>query len=354
MHRTFGVVFTAFITALVAVPAAQAPATPTGRDEVIRAIGSRFETTYVFPDVAARVGPELEKRIKAGAYREITDGQAFADALTNDLRTITGDQHARVGYSKEPFPPMNEAPQSPAPRSADEIRRQLAAVNYGFLKVERLPGNIGFLDLDFFADPEFGGATAAAAMSFVADTDALIVDLRFNGGGNSRMVALIASYLFESDPQHLNDIVVPRENLLKQSWTLPYVEGRKFGRAKPVYILTSAKTFSAAEEFAYDLQTLGRATVVGEKTRGGANPSGRFRINDHYAVIVPTAQAINPHTKSNWEAGVVPELAVPSDDALRTAQIRILDHLIQHGDADLREQRAQRKVALEKQKSQRP
>jgi len=252
MHRTLGVVFTAFITALVAVPAAQAPATPTGRDEVIRAIGSRFETTYVFPDVAARVGPELEKRIKAGAYREITDGQAFADALTNDLRTITGDQHARVGYSKEPFPPMNEAPQSPAPRSADEIRRQLAAVNYGFLKVERLPGNIGFLDLDFFADPEFGGATAVAAMSFVADTDALIVDLRFNGGGNSRMVALIASYLFESDPQHLNDIVVPRENLLKQSWTLPYVEGRKFGRAKPVYILTSAKTFSAAEEFAYD------------------------------------------------------------------------------------------------------
>jgi hypothetical protein len=353
MHRISGVIFTAFITGLVAVPAAQAPLA--GRDEVIRAIAARFETTYVMPDVAARVRPELEKRIQAGAYREIPDGQAFADALTRDLRAITADQHVRVGYSKEPFPPMNEAPQSPSPRSADDTRRQMAALNYGFLKVERLPGNIGFLDLDFFADPELGGATAAAAMSFVAETDALIVDLRFNGGGNSRMVALLASYLFDSDPQHLNDIVVPRENLLKQSWTVPHVAGRRFGRAKPVYILTSAKTFSAAEEFAYDLQALGRATIVGEKTRGGANPSGRFRISDHYAVIVPTAQAVNPHTKSNWEGtGVVPELAIPAGDALRTAQIRILERLIQDGNADLREERVRRKEALEKQHSQRP
>lgn len=351
MNRTLGAVFATFFTALIAVPVAQVPATPASRDEVIRAIASRFETTYVFPDVAARVGPELQRRLRAGAYRDIADGQALADALTNDLRTITADPHVRVGYSKEPFPPMNEAPQPPAPRSPDEIRRQMGAMNYGFLKVERLPGNIGFIDLDFFADPEFGGATAAAAMSFVADTDALIVDLRFNGGGSSRMVALLASYLFDGDPKHLTDIVAPRENFLKQSWTLPSVAGRKFGPTKPVYVLTSAKTFSAAEEFAYDLQALGRATVVGEKTRGGANPVGRFRINDHYAVLVSTAKAVNPHTKSNWEAGVVPELAVPSDDALRTAQIRILDQLIQHGDADLKEQRAQRKVALEKQKS---
>ncbi|HET7696553.1 MAG TPA: S41 family peptidase [Vicinamibacterales bacterium] len=349
MHRISAVVFTAFITVLVPVAAAQAPATPSGRDEVIRAIASRFETTYVFPDVGARVRPELEKRIQAGAYRDIPDGQAFADALTHDLRTITGDQHVRVGYSKEPFPPMNEAPQPPSPRSPDDTRRQMAALNFGFVKVERLPGNVGFVDLDFFADPELGGATAAAAMSFVAETDALIVDLRFNGGGNSRMVALLASYLFDSEPQHLNDIVVPRENLLKQSWTLPHVAGRKFGRTKPVYILTSARTFSAAEEFAYDLQALGRATIVGEKTRGGANPSGRFRISDHYAAIVPTAQAVNPHTKSNWEGtGVAPELAVPSGDALRTAQIRILERLIQHGDADLREDRVRRKEVLEK------
>jgi hypothetical protein len=355
MHRILGAVFSAFITVLAPVLAAQAPPTVAGRDEVIRAIASRFEMTYVFPDVAARVRPELEKRIQAGAYREVADGQDFADALTQDLRTITADQHVRVGYSKEPFPPMNEAPQPSSPRSPDETRRQMALANYGFLKVERLPGNIGFLDLDFFADPELGGATAAAAMSFVAETDALIVDLRFNGGGNSRMVALLASYLFDGAPQHLNDIVVPRENLLKQSWTLPHVAGRKFGAAKPVYILTSSKTFSAAEEFAYDLQALRRATIVGEKTRGGANPSGRFRISDHYAVIVPTAQAVNPYTKSNWEGtGVVPDLTIPSGDALRTAQIRLLEQLIQQGDADLREERVRRKEALEQQKSERP
>ncbi|HEX5069358.1 MAG TPA: S41 family peptidase [Vicinamibacterales bacterium] len=351
MPRISAIVFAALITVLASVPAAQSPANPSGRDELIRAIASRFDTTYVFPDVAARVRVELEKKIRAGAYRDIPDGQALADALTGDLRTITADQHVRVGYSREPFPPMNEAPEPATPRTADDAQRRLAAVNYGFLKVERLPGNIGFLDLDFFADPDEGGDTAAAAMSFLAGTDALIVDLRFNGGGNSRMVALLASYLFDGDPRHLNDIVAPRENFLKQSWTLPHVAGRKFGGSKPVYILTSATTFSAAEEFAYDLQALRRATIVGEKTRGGANPSGRFRVSDHYAVMVPTAQAVNPHTKSNWEGtGVVPEIAVPSSDALRTAQISLLDQLIRAGDPDLRDERVRRKESLEKQK----
>lgn len=353
MHRIYTVLM-ALISFLIGIPTPQAPVTNT-RDELVRAVINRLETTYVFPDVAARVRVELEKRIRAGAYRDIVDGQAFADVLTQDLRTIAGDQHLRVGYSKEPFPPMNEAPQLQSQRSPEETRRQLALTNFGFMKVERLPGNIGFLDVEFFADPELGGATAAAAMSFVADTDALIIDLRFNLGGSSRMVALLASYLFDGEPKHLSNILVPREGLLKQSWTLPYVPGRRFGGTKPVYILTSARTFSAPEEFAYDLQALRRATVVGEKTRGGANPAGRYRINEHYAVLVPTAQALNPHTKSSWEGtGIVPEVLSPSADAPRVAQIRILDGLIRDGHPDLRTERERRKEALEKQKPQRP
>ena len=349
MHR-HALALSALLFAFLTVsPTAQNTANQAEGAEAIRALIARLETTYVFPDVAARVRKELETRIQAGAYRDVAEGAPLADALTRDLRIITADQHVRVAYSNERFPPMTEATQTPSPQSLENTRRQLAAVNYGFLKVERLPGNIGFLDLDFFADPDMGGATAAAAMTFLAETDALIVDLRFNGGGNSRMVALLASYLFDGEPRHLTDIVVPRENWLKQSWTLPYVTGKKFGGAKPVYVVTSAKTFSAAEEFAYDLQSLGRATIVGEKTRGGANPSGRYRLTDHYAVMVPTAQAVNPHTKSNWEGtGVLPELSVAAGDALRIAQIRILERLIQDGSPDLKEDRLRRKDALEK------
>jgi hypothetical protein len=203
MHR-HALALSALLFAFLTVsPTAQNPANQAEGAEAIRALIARLETTYVFPDVAARVRKELETRIQAGAYRDVAEGAPLADALTRDLRIITADQHVRVAYSKEPFPPMTEAPQTPSPQSLENTRRQLAAVNYGFLKVERLPGNIGFLDLDFFADPDMGGATAAAAMTFLAETDALIVDLRFNGGGNSRMVALLASYLFDGEPRHL-------------------------------------------------------------------------------------------------------------------------------------------------------
>lgn len=352
MHRIAVSIAVALTAFLAGAALGQAHTAPPAKNEVIRAIIDRFETTYVFPEVSRRVRVEMERRVREGAYREVADGAAFAEALTRDLRAITADQHVLVKHSEKPFPPMSEAPQTPTPQAREETRRQMASFNYGFLKVERLPGNIGFLDLDYFADPDLGGATATAAMSFLAETDALIVDLRYNGGGNSRMVALLASYLFDSEPQHLNDIVVPTENLLKQSWTLPYVTGKKFGAAKQVYILTSAKTFSAAEEFAYDLQALGRATIVGEKTRGGANPAGRYRISDHYGVIIPSARAVNPHTKSNWEGtGVLPEISVPATEALRTSQIRILDALIRDGEADLKEDRLRRKELLEKQKS---
>lgn len=340
---------TAAVLAIFAGAASgQTPAAPSSKNEVIRAIIDRFESTYVFPDVARRVRLQMEQRIREDSYRDVGDGAPFAEALTRELRAITADQHVTVKYSERPLPPMNAMAEVPTPKAREESRRRSAMSNHGFLKVERLPGNIGLLDLDFFADPELAGETATAAMSFLADTDALIVDLRYNGGGNSRMVALVASYLFD-EQQHLNDIVVPRDNLVKQSWTLPYVAGRKFGAAKMVYILTSARTFSGAEELAYNLQALGRATIVGERTRGGANPSRRFRISEHYGVILPTAQAVNPHTKSSWEGvGVLPEIEVPATEALRTAELRILDALIRDGDASLKEERLRRKSSLEK------
>lgn len=195
MHRIAVSIAVALTAFLAGAALGQAPTAPPAHNEVIRAIIDRFETTYVFPEVSRRVRVEMEKRIREGAYRDVA--AAFAEALTRDLRAITADQHVLVKHSEKPFPPMSEVVQTPTPQAREETRRQMASFNYGFLKVERLPGNIGFLDLDYFADPDLGGATATAAMSFLAETDALIVDLRYNGGGNSRMVALLASYLFE-------------------------------------------------------------------------------------------------------------------------------------------------------------
>jgi C-terminal processing protease CtpA/Prc len=138
------------------------------------------------------------------------------------------------------------------------------------------------------------------------------------------MVALISSYLFGPDPVHLNDLYFRPDDSTHQWWTLPHVPGQRY-EGKPVYILTSKRTFSAAEEFAYNLKSLKRATIVGETTGGGAHPGGTRRINDHFAVFVPSGRAINPITKTNWEGtGVTPDLPVAADLALKTAHLAAL------------------------------
>jgi C-terminal processing protease CtpA/Prc len=179
---------------------------------------------------------------------------------------------------------------------------------------------VGYLKFDMFAPPELCGPTAAAAMNFLAGTRALIIDLRENGGGAPRMVTYLSSYLFATRT-HLNDLWTRRTDRTEEFWTLDSVPGRRFGGAKPVYVLTSAQTFSGAEEFAYNLKTLKRATVVGETTGGGAHPVRGQRIDEHFMIGVPFARAINPITHTNWEGvGVEPDVKVPASEALATAQ----------------------------------
>jgi C-terminal processing protease CtpA/Prc len=182
--------------------------------------------------------------------------------------------------------------------------------NCGFQKVERLSGNIGYVKFDEFADADLCGPTVIAAMNFLGNVDAIIFDLRENGGGEPAMIALISSYLFDQ-PTHLNDLWERRDNSTHQYWTLPYVPGKRL-EGKPVYVLTSKATFSGAEEFSYNLKNLKRATIVGETTGGGAHPVSGQRIDDHFQIGVPYARAINPISKSNWEGtGVEPDVKVP-------------------------------------------
>jgi C-terminal processing protease CtpA/Prc len=232
-------------------------------------------------------------------------------------------------YSARPTPPETERRQPGPDEQARELEF-LRTINFGFEKVERLPGNVGYLDLRGFLPAQLGAETVVAAMNFVANTDALIIDLRRNGGGDPAMVALISSYLFGAEPVHLNDLYFRPDNSTHQWWTLPYVPGKRYGEKKEVYVLTSKRTFSAAEEFTYNLKNLKRARIVGETTGGGAHPGGGRRINEHFAIWVPSGRAINPISKTNWEGtGVTPDVEVPADQALKVAHIAALNSVLE-------------------------
>jgi len=308
------------------------------KSEVIASLAQAIRDTYVFPDVANKLEKALKDRQAKGAYAAITSSNEFSAVLTKQMAEIAHDPHLRVMYSANVVPP-EEAPkpgQSPLSPDAQSpvLQRQLQRNNYALQRVELLPGNVGYLKLNGFTDADRGGATVAGAMAFLANTDALIIDLRENRGGNPGMVQLLASYFFSGgQPVHLNDLswrqIGSRDEILTQWWTLPYVPGKRYLN-KEVYVLTSGRTFSAAEEFTYDLQALKRATIVGETTRGGANPGGFRRLSDHYSAFIPTGRAINPVTGTNWEGkGVEPDVKVPKENALQRAHRLALQHLIQ-------------------------
>jgi C-terminal processing protease CtpA/Prc len=165
----------------------------------------------------------------------------------------------------------------------------------------------------------WGGDTVVAVMSFFANTDALIVDLCKCRGGDPDMVALIASYFLGEERTQLSSIYWREGNVTQESWTLPYVPGKRYG-SKPIYVLTSKDTFSGAEALAYDLKTLRRATIIGEITRGGAQPGSPYRLSSHFDVFIPIGRSINPVTGTNWEGtGVIPDISVPQEQAFNVA-----------------------------------
>ncbi|MEO7673828.1 MAG: S41 family peptidase, partial [Pyrinomonadaceae bacterium] len=293
------------------------------RSEVIESLIKELNDGYVFAETAKKMEADLMARSKSKEYDLITGSRAFADKLTADLQAISRDKHLRVRFSFDPISVRRDRREP----SAEEIARHesfMKRANYGFDRAERMDGNIGYIELRGFFDPVGGAQTVAAAMSMVANTDALIFDLRQNGGGDPAMVALVCSYLFGDKKVHLNDLYFRPADKTEEFWTNPNVPGKKF-LDKDVYVLTSSRTFSGAEEFANNLKVLRRATIVGETTGGGANPGGMVRLNDHFGVFVPTGRAINPTTKTNWEGtGVEPDVKVPKQEALKTAYLLAL------------------------------
>ncbi|WP_312474465.1 S41 family peptidase [Neobacillus sp.] len=296
-------------------------------DEIIHSLVKALNEHYVFPDIAKEMGKYLELKLTRKDYESIKSPETFCEQITNDLREISKDKHLRLRYTEQEKSIDRKIREK---EQREDYLLQAKIDNYGFHKVERLPGNIGYIELRAFYEPEFAAEAAVNAMNLVANTDALIFDLRSNGGGSPLMVAFIISYLFNSEPFHLNSFYSRSKDFLSQSWTLSYVPGKRYGD-KPVYVLTSHKTFSGAEEFAYNLKNLKRATVIGEVTAGGANPGAVHQLTKHFSIFIPDGRAINPITQTNWEGkGVTPDVKTTQNEAFETAYERALYYVINH------------------------
>ncbi|MEA3004541.1 MAG: hypothetical protein QOH81_3329 [Sphingomonadales bacterium] len=311
-------------------PPANVP-TPTlsaaARKAVIESAIAQISASYVFPDRTAVIAQALRGKLSSGGFDALSDPKAFADAVNAVIAPVAHDRHLRLFWSRQPLPQLGADGEPDAATMAQQ-QTMMRRINYDIRKVEVLDGNIGYLKFNFFARPQNAGPTLVAAMAFLQYTDALIFDLRDNGGGDPAMVAMALSYLVppgtEIDRIHRRDEAVDR-----QVWALPYLPGGRWSTDKPVYVLTSNKTASGAEEFAYDLQQMKRGTIVGAVTGGGANPGEFLLIDRHFAIFVPTGAAVNPISKTNWEGvGVKPDVAVDPAIALETARRMALEKLI--------------------------
>jgi hypothetical protein len=285
----------------------------TQRKRLINAVIDNLIKHYVDPEVARKMADALLAHEKNGDDDNVTEGGAFAALLTTQLRDVSHDMHLEVVYSQEPLPDLREGP---TPEDLARYRSAMEQNNCMFEKVEILPHSIGYLKLNAFPDLSVCRATATAAMISLNGSDAIIFDLRGNRGGYANMVSLIAAYLFDH-PEYMYD---PRVIPTQESWTPSPVSGNKLAD-KPVYVLTSGSTISAAEQFCYDLKMLKRATLVGEMTRGSAHAGVFHRIDDHFGIGVPEVRAVNPFSKTDWEGiGVEPDVNVKASEALQTAQ----------------------------------
>ncbi len=322
--------FACALAASMALPAlAQPPAPPTitaqDRAAIIDDIAAALNEIYVFPETAKKMEEHVRAQLKSGAYDRLGKLDEFTQKLTEDLQSVSRDLHLRVAFN--PDPPGGEEG-GPTPEQQARYENQLRRDNYCFRKVERLSGNVGYIKLDCFAQADLGGSTAIAAMGFLSGTDALIFDLRDNGGGSPSMIQLLISYLLEGEPTHLNSFYIRKGDRTEQFWTNAWVPGKRMPDV-PVFVLTSGRTFSAAEEFTYNLKNLKRATLVGETTGGGAHPVNFHRVKGYpVGVSLPFGRAINPISGTNWEGtGVEPDIKAPVADALAVAHSRALSTL---------------------------
>ena len=309
------------MAALLAFPAA-AGSIPPERSldaervrRIVEAVAATVEREYVDPEVAARAGVSLRTSLAAGRYATSLAANDLAALLTRDLQAVSRDKHLAVLV-----PSDGSAPTPPAKAEPDRARATTGRrANFGIRRVAILAGNVGYLDVRSFFRASESREAIGAAMRFLRNADALVVDLRENGGGAPDGVALLSSAFFDTPGLELFDIVSRTGAVVQAYRTESPLFADADGR-RPVFVLTSRRTFSAGEGFAFLLQERGRARVVGEETAGAANPGRPYPVEDGFSVVVPNGRVRTAQTGRNWEGtGVVPDVATPATGALRVA-----------------------------------
>jgi Peptidase family S41/N-terminal domain of Peptidase_S41 in eukaryotic IRBP len=323
MRNLISALMIAAMAATAPIASAQTPAAPfdnAARQDIVAKAGAALTTNYIFPDRADQAKAKIDAALAAGTYGSISDPNAFAARLTEDLQSVTHDRHMSVFYVgglaagvQHPLPPARPP------------------TNGGFARVDRLKGNIGYIRLLGFPVPSVFSPVANDALHDLADTDALIIDMRDNGGGSAESDSYFGSFFFDpAKPVQLNSIIhrTPSTNefTTTEFWTKP-VSSPYLN--KPVYILTSKRTFSGGEAFVYDLKVQKRAIIFGETTGGGANPGGIFPLGPRFTIFVPGGRAENPLTKTNWEGtGVSPDQPMDAKVAFQAAMSDAVTQLL--------------------------
>jgi C-terminal processing protease CtpA/Prc len=286
------------------------------KEFIIKNLGQQLLQHYVFLHVAEEMDAQLQKNVREGYYSSVDTIQDFCEIVTKDLYEICQDKHLKVIY--QPEVTQHENSNTIQEKMFEVEKRRGKVDGYGFHKVERLPGNIGYIDMRKFYSIEIGADTVISAMNLVKNTDALILDLRKNGGGRVEMVAFFISYFLE-EPTHINSIYTRSDDTFLQTWTQKYVPGNRYVN-KPIYILTSNFTFSGGEALAYSLQQLKLAKIIGEVTGGGANPVIFNQVTENIRFKIPNRRTIFPITNSNWEGtGVIPDVPIHKEASFELA-----------------------------------
>jgi len=307
---------------------AAVPAQTLNADEkkaAVQAIAKAFEADYVYPERGLKMAELLRRNAAAGKYDSLAGGRELAREMTRDLFSICADRHAVVAYLPERI--LKRKNGDPAKLAAEELQAARRD-NFGFQEARVLDGNVGYLKLSSFDGSAEAFTAAAAAMQFLCHCEALVLDVRFNPGGDAAMVQFLASYFLEGAPVLLDELHYRRNGRVEQLWSLPFVPGNKLA-GTDLYILVDAYTFSSAEGLAYDLQSLRKAVIVGEPSVGGAHAVETQTVLDSYLLFMPVAFSKNPVTGTNFQGkGVQPDVKISGENAVQKTHIHALEQLL--------------------------
>lgn len=303
------------------------------KEDIIYNVSKVIESKFLYEDYAGKMSVYIKNQFKKGLYDSLSEVNSFCSRITSDLRKVYNDKHLFVFYSPEETLEIkalnNSLPKNELIRFNKIVFEEESSENFGFKELKILDGNVGYLKLSYFTSPQYFEDKVNLAMSFLSHSDAIIIDLRNNGGGEGS--SLLASYFLPPKETKLGCTICRDTTFNSESKNQINIKGKRFLN-EDLFILTNSRTFSAAEDFSYTMKHLKRATIVGEKTKGGAHPVDILILYNDILIQLPICESYNPITKGNWEGiGVIPDISVSSGEAFNVAYIKAIENILSKG-----------------------